>query len=187
LRGREAAEATPSLRGASNTSDEGTSSPLERAPNTELDSLPPWQRPSSYALARLQHTARTGGNLLAELLDTVRSCSLGQITHALYEVDGQYRRSMEPLAKPAGVSDNSAGMNPDFAPLLDYLEKRFDRIESRIDELSQGFSTLQAAVDSYAKRADAYFQEMVALSHKVERHERWLHQIAEKLGVKLEY
>jgi len=31
---------------------------------------------------------------VAELLDTVCSCSLGQITHALYEVGGQYRRSM---------------------------------------------------------------------------------------------
>jgi len=28
---------------------------------------------------------------------------------------------------------------------------------------------------------------MVALSHKVDRHDRWLHQIAEKPGVKLEY
>jgi hypothetical protein len=78
-------------------------------------------------------------------------------------------------------------MNADFAPLLDYLEKRFDRMETRIDELNHGFSVLQTAVDAYAKRADAFFQEMVALSHKVERHERWLHQIAEKLGVKLEY
>jgi len=30
-------------------------------------------------------------------------------------------------------------------------------------------------------------KEMVALSHKVDRHEKWIHQIAEKLGVKLEY
>ena len=37
---------------------------------------------------------RTGGNLFAALLQTVCSCSLGQITHALYEVGGQYRRSM---------------------------------------------------------------------------------------------
>ena len=78
-------------------------------------------------------------------------------------------------------------MNSDFAPLLEYLEQRFGRIETRLDELGEGFSNLQAAVDSYAQRADAYFQEMVALSHKVERHERWLHQIAERLGVKLEY
>ena len=49
------------------------------------------------------------------------------------------------------------------------------------------FLNLQSAVDSYAKRADAYFQEMVALSHKVDRHEKWIQQLAEKLGVKLEY
>ena len=46
------------------------------------------------ALERLQHTAREGGNLFAELLHTVRHCSLGQITHALYAVGGKYRRSM---------------------------------------------------------------------------------------------
>ncbi|MGC8916760.1 MAG: fused isobutyryl-CoA mutase/GTPase IcmF [Thermoanaerobaculum sp.] len=63
-------------------------------PNPELDALPPWQRPAPYALARLQHAARTGKNLFAELLETVCSCSLGQITHALYEVGGQYRRNM---------------------------------------------------------------------------------------------
>ncbi|PIP23338.1 MAG: hypothetical protein COX36_03885 [Candidatus Nealsonbacteria bacterium CG23_combo_of_CG06-09_8_20_14_all_38_19] len=49
------------------------------------------------------------------------------------------------------------------------------------------FSNLQSAVDAYAKRADAFFQEMIVLAHKVDRHEKWLHQIAEKLGIKLEY
>jgi methylmalonyl-CoA mutase len=63
-------------------------------PDPKLDQLAPWHRPSAYALARLQSVARTGGNLFAELLQTVCACSLGQITHALYEVGGQYRRSM---------------------------------------------------------------------------------------------
>ncbi len=49
---------------------------------------------STTALASLQQTARTGGNLFAALPRTVCSCSLGQITHALYGVGGQYRRSM---------------------------------------------------------------------------------------------
>ncbi len=48
-------------------------------------------------------------------------------------------------------------------------------------------NNLLTAVDGYAKKADAYFQEMVALSHKVDRHEKWLLQLAEKLGVKLQY
>ncbi len=46
------------------------------------------------ALARLQQVAREGGNTFAELLETVKTCSLGQITHALFDVGGQYRRNM---------------------------------------------------------------------------------------------
>jgi methylmalonyl-CoA mutase len=49
---------------------------------------------SDKALKRLQDVAREGGNIFEELLRTVRSCSLGQISSALYEVGGQYRRSM---------------------------------------------------------------------------------------------
>jgi isobutyryl-CoA mutase len=49
---------------------------------------------SAAALRRLQDVAAGGGNVFAELLDTVQVCSLGQITHALYEVGGQYRRNM---------------------------------------------------------------------------------------------
>jgi isobutyryl-CoA mutase len=49
---------------------------------------------SDEMLKRLQHTAITNGNLFAELMETVKYCSLGQITHALYEVGGQYRRNM---------------------------------------------------------------------------------------------
>jgi methylmalonyl-CoA mutase len=35
-----------------------------------------------------------GGNVFEELVSTVRVCSLGQITRALFDVGGQYRRSM---------------------------------------------------------------------------------------------
>ncbi|WP_042470788.1 fused isobutyryl-CoA mutase/GTPase IcmF [Bacillus ndiopicus] len=46
------------------------------------------------AIKRLKHAAVTGGNIFAELMDTVQVVSLGQITKALYEVGGQYRRNM---------------------------------------------------------------------------------------------
>ena len=46
------------------------------------------------ALARLQDVARTEGNVFAELMETVKVASLGQITEALFEVGGQYRRNM---------------------------------------------------------------------------------------------
>jgi len=46
------------------------------------------------ALDRLKKQALSGGNVFAELMEAVRVASLGQITHALYEVGGQYRRAM---------------------------------------------------------------------------------------------
>ncbi|HEV8084197.1 MAG TPA: methylmalonyl-CoA mutase family protein [Chitinophagaceae bacterium] len=52
------------------------------------------KKESSDMLKRLQKVAINNGNLFAELMETVKFCSLGQITHALYEVGGQYRRNM---------------------------------------------------------------------------------------------
>ncbi|MEI6472546.1 MAG: methylmalonyl-CoA mutase family protein [Holophagaceae bacterium] len=49
---------------------------------------------SPAALARLKDVAQGGGNLFEELLDAAKVCSLGQISQALYEVGGQYRRNM---------------------------------------------------------------------------------------------
>ncbi len=49
---------------------------------------------SQAALERLKQTAISGGNIFAELMGTVRYCTLGQITNALYEVGGRYRRNM---------------------------------------------------------------------------------------------
>jgi len=45
-------------------------------------------------LARLKQTVIENGNVFEVLMDAVRVCSLGQITSALFEVGGQYRRSM---------------------------------------------------------------------------------------------
>ena len=49
---------------------------------------------SGEALRRLQQSATRNGNLFAELMETTKVCSLGQITQALFEVGGQYRRNM---------------------------------------------------------------------------------------------
>ena len=92
-------------------------------------------------------------------------------------------------------------MNNDFSKLTQHLDdkftgvdrrfddidKQFVAVDKRFDEIKTNFNNLLNVVDAYAKRADTYFQEMVALSHKVDRHEKWLQEIAEKLGVKLKY
>lgn len=106
-------------------------------------------------------------------------------------------------------------MDKDFSEIIEYLDGKFQKVatkkdledfatkkdlenfatkedlerglEKMKDEIKTDFADLQTSVDAYAKKADTYFQEMVLLSHKVERHEKWFHQVAEKLGIKLEY
>lgn len=46
------------------------------------------------ARVELQSVARQRGNVFAVLMETVKSSSLGQISSALYEVGGEYRRNM---------------------------------------------------------------------------------------------
>lgn len=56
------------------------------------------------------------------------------------------------------------------------IDQRFEEsrqdIDKRFDDQKQDFINLQTAVDNYARRADAFFQEMVVLNHRVNRHEK---------------
>jgi methylmalonyl-CoA mutase len=53
-----------------------------------------WAEHSGAALQQLQQVARSGGNAFDALLDAVKYASLGQISQALFEVGGAYRRAM---------------------------------------------------------------------------------------------
>lgn len=46
------------------------------------------------ALDRLRRAALEGDNLFEVLVDVVRTCTLGEITHALFDVGGRYRRNV---------------------------------------------------------------------------------------------
>jgi hypothetical protein len=60
-------------------------------------------------------------------------------------------------------------------------------VKSDLSDLRERVDAIYDGIDAYAKKADTYFQEMLMLATKVDRHERWFHQLADKLGVKLDY
>ncbi|MBU1107492.1 MAG: methylmalonyl-CoA mutase family protein [Candidatus Riflebacteria bacterium] len=86
------------------TGKDGYEIPGELARSTEeekrhqINSLHAFQanhaKEAPEALKRLQQAAESGGNIFAELMETVKVASLGQISAALYKVGGQYRRNM---------------------------------------------------------------------------------------------
>jgi methylmalonyl-CoA mutase len=49
---------------------------------------------AQVALQNLKQTALQNGNIFASLMEAAKVCSLGQLSRALYEVGGQYRRNM---------------------------------------------------------------------------------------------
>ena len=52
------------------------------------------QAEASPELARLQQVARERKNTFESLMDAAKDCSLGSMSHALYDVGGEYRRNM---------------------------------------------------------------------------------------------
>lgn len=94
-------------------------------------------------------------------------------------------------------------MKEDFSELVQYLDKKFTKIddnfldvhnkfqklENKLDDKTDksDFNQLLNSVDAYAHKADKFFEELVMYSNQVKRHEKWLHMIAEKIGIKLEY
>ncbi len=91
-------------------------------------------------------------------------------------------------------------MNKDFSELIEYLDQKFTKLSEEIAQLRGEVGDIKErmatkveidklldAIDAYMKQGENYRQEMVMLAHKVDRHEKWIKQIAEKLGIKLEY
>jgi isobutyryl-CoA mutase len=70
----------------------------EEEKQSQLQRLADFQERNKQAapamLARLQQAVIANANVFEVLMDAVRVCSLGQITNALFEVGGQYRRNM---------------------------------------------------------------------------------------------
>jgi len=84
------------------SAQEGGEIELMRSTSGEKDqqvaNVRAWQRRNGESadqrLAELQDVARRRGNTFEALIEAVKRCSLGRISHALYEVGGEYRRNM---------------------------------------------------------------------------------------------
>jgi len=87
-------------------------------------------------------------------------------------------------------------MNKDFSELVEYLDKKFENIDDKFEEttkqkdldiLIERVDSLTTSIDRLAKLITDYYQEQMAMKAKMDIHEKWILQLAEKLGLKLEY
>ena len=94
-------------------------------------------------------------------------------------------------------------MNKNHSELIEYLDKKFQEtakkeavtdlmnrvisVEEKIETLAtkKDVDNLRNSVDKYMELGQRYYQEMVALTAKVDRLEKWINQIAKKVGIEL--
>jgi len=75
----------------------------------------------------------------------------------------------------------------EFTKLFKYMQREFKRVNDRLDQMvtKTEFEPYVNAVDAFAKQTEIYYHEMLALGHKVDRHEKWIHKLAKASSVKL--
>ena len=65
--------------------------------------------------------------------------------------------------------------------------KEINELKTVVRNLQKVVETLTISVDKLAKTVDDFKTEYVAITSQMDRHEKWIKQLAEKLGIKLEY
>jgi hypothetical protein len=84
-------------------------------------------------------------------------------------------------------------MNKDFSELIEYLDEKFAKIDANLEYLKENKADkkdvqgLMNSIDKLTNSIEIYHQEQVAMKAKMDIHEKWILQLAEKLGLKLEY
>lgn len=80
------------------------------------------------------------------------------------------------------IVDEIAGIIGDFSVRVD---ERFNKVEADIAELNAKYDHLVATLDTFIKRLDDQEAENAARDAHLERLDRWVHQVAERLQVEL--
>ncbi|MDX1765746.1 MAG: hypothetical protein R3313_02215 [Candidatus Saccharimonadales bacterium] len=75
----------------------------------------------------------------------------------------------------------------EFAKLFTYMQERFNRVDHRFDEAAAVRADIRASVAENGARIKENKQEIIVLNHAVSRSEKWIQQIASKIGVDLKY
>ncbi|HOX29985.1 MAG TPA: hypothetical protein P5080_01760 [Candidatus Paceibacterota bacterium] len=103
-----------------------------------------------------------------------------EISELIEYLDQKFAKIESTLVVKADKADiqNLIEMKADKSDIRNLVETKADKAD---------IQNLLDAIDGYAQKADTFFQEMVMLSHKVDRHEKWIREIAKKLGVELDY
>ena len=73
----------------------------------------------------------------------------------------------------------------EFTKLFQYLTKRFDTIDARFETVDQRFDRLDSVMDGFLKKQEIDDVERLVMGHQISRIDGWTHDLANKIGHKL--
>jgi CII-binding regulator of phage lambda lysogenization HflD len=98
----------------------------------------------------------------------------------------ELKAGLDQVATKAELNNHIKTTDKQFMKLFKYLDGKFKASDDRLDRTDAKINIYVNAVDAFAKQSETYMQEMLALSHQVDRHERWHYQTAKAAGIKLQ-
>ena len=113
----------------------------------------------------------------------------GDLTELVQYLDKKFQENKESINDlKSGVSSNADDIHKLILNSVSHQEFEEFRKENKQDhtELREDIRALTTSNDRLIKHIEILTEEYSAISVKVDRHERWLQQVAEKVGVKLE-
>ena len=75
----------------------------------------------------------------------------------------------------------------EFTKLFKYMQEFRSEVTARFDKNDRDHGEIHAAIAELGGQVRDYHQEMLMMAHKVDRLERWIQQVAQATGVRLEY
>lgn len=77
--------------------------------------------------------------------------------------------------------------NDEFTKLFKYLTDRFDKVDKTLDQKADKSDTnkLLDLLDKLAKKQEIDDEERLVMGHQPDRFDRWVHEVADKIGHKL--
>ena len=114
-----------------------------------------------------------------------------QLTELKQYLDQRFAEQDEKLDARFTEQDhkNENHLNQALAKLAGAVNRHFDEIERRLDQKADkaGLDRIYVTLDAILKNQEIERDERAAIMHQLDRHERWHHQTADKIGLKLDY
>ncbi|HEU5004728.1 MAG TPA: hypothetical protein VFT49_01435 [Candidatus Saccharimonadales bacterium] len=75
----------------------------------------------------------------------------------------------------------------EFTKLFKYITERFDKVDAELEKKADAalVEKVLALIDKIAKQQEINDEERLVMGHQLDRMDRWVHELADKIGYKL--